>query len=191
MKTVSGLGENSRDMAAFISSGGARLSVQQAVRMQSCCRLRRVVNGGLRMGVDSKLQDEVAVKSMSEGNAAKVSKATDYYKPLVAGDILESTNEQRAIVGIAYVSLALLASKGVYLLGETEGSALGALAAFLIGFEFADFGSGVYHWAMDNYGSKSTPVFGTQIEAFQVRRSFECIQNIFDGIPVRMCGFPS
>ena len=31
--------------------------------------------------------------------------------------------------------------------------------------------SGVYHWAMDNYGGKDTPVFGEQIEAFQVRRN--------------------
>jgi ubiquitin-conjugating enzyme E2 variant len=44
---------------------------------------------------------------------------------------------------------------------------LGALAAGLVGYEFADFGSGVYHWAMDNYGNKNTPIFGTQIEAFQ------------------------
>jgi len=41
-----------------------------------------------------------------------------------------------------------------------------ALAVFA-GYEFADFGSGVYHWAMDNYGSSGTPIWGKQIEAFQ------------------------
>ena len=40
--------------------------------------------------------------------------------------------------------------------------------ALQVGYEFADLGSGVYHWSMDNYGSKNTPIFGTQIEAFQV-----------------------
>jgi hypothetical protein len=144
------------------------------------------------MRVDSKFQDDVALKqteSMSEASAVKVSKATDYYKPLVAGDILESTTEQRAIVGIAYVCLALLASKGVYLLSETEGSALGAVAAFLIGFEFADFGSGVYHWAMDNYGNKNTPVFGTQIEAFQVRGESGFYQMLLNAAMLCVCGF--
>ena len=40
-------------------------------------------------------------------------------------------------------------------------------ATVLIGYEFADFGSGVYHWAMDNYGNAKTPVFGNQIIGFQ------------------------
>jgi palmitoyl-[glycerolipid] 3-(E)-desaturase len=31
----------------------------------------------------------------------------------------------------------------------------------------ADLGSGVYHWAVDNYGSSETPLVGTQIAAFQ------------------------
>ncbi|KAL8215739.1 hypothetical protein R6Q57_022576 [Mikania cordata] len=36
-----------------------------------------------------------------------------------------------------------------------------------IGYLFADLGSGVYHWGIDNYGNASTPVFGSQIDAFQ------------------------
>ncbi|KAF7831377.1 fatty acid desaturase 4, chloroplastic [Senna tora] len=36
-----------------------------------------------------------------------------------------------------------------------------------VGYVLADLGSGVYHWAIDNYGDGSTPVFGAQIEAFQ------------------------
>ncbi|KAI3688540.1 hypothetical protein L2E82_46181 [Cichorium intybus] len=35
------------------------------------------------------------------------------------------------------------------------------------GYLFADLGSGVYHWGIDNYGDASTPVFGSQIDAFQ------------------------
>ncbi|XP_010448181.1 PREDICTED: fatty acid desaturase 4, chloroplastic-like [Camelina sativa] len=41
-----------------------------------------------------------------------------------------------------------------------------ALAGYA-GYILADLGSGVYHWAIDNYGDESTPVVGTQIEAFQ------------------------
>ena len=32
---------------------------------------------------------------------------------------------------------------------------------------FADFGTGVYHWSVDNYGSGETPLVGSQIAAFQ------------------------
>lgn len=40
------------------------------------------------------------------------------------------------------------------------------LAAF-IGYILADLATGIYHWAIDNYGNEATPVFGTQIHAFQ------------------------
>lgn len=39
----------------------------------------------------------------------------------------------------------------------------------LCGYVFADFGSGVFHWATDNYGSDKTPVLGGVIAAFQVK----------------------
>ncbi|CAD5324610.1 unnamed protein product [Arabidopsis thaliana] len=42
----------------------------------------------------------------------------------------------------------------------------GTLAGYA-GYILADLGSGVYHLAIDNYGDESTPVVGTQIEAFQ------------------------
>uniref|UniRef100_A0A7S1MU61 Lipid desaturase domain-containing protein n=2 Tax=Hemiselmis andersenii TaxID=464988 RepID=A0A7S1MU61_HEMAN len=104
---------------------------------------------------------------LAGGEERETMKATDYYKPLVEGDILESTPEQVTIVAGAFALLAALCLKGVYMLGVTDGSVLGAVVAALVGYEFADFGSGVYHWSMDNYGSSKTPVFGTQIEAFQ------------------------
>ena len=39
--------------------------------------------------------------------------------------------------------------------------------AGLIGYVLADIRAGAYHWGIDNYGDASTPVFGSQIEAFQ------------------------
>ncbi|CAE7264193.1 FAD4L1, partial [Symbiodinium sp. CCMP2592] len=41
------------------------------------------------------------------------------------------------------------------------------LLALVLGVEFADFGTGVYHFSVDNYGSAETPIVGSQIEAFQ------------------------
>ncbi|KAL3639953.1 hypothetical protein CASFOL_014921 [Castilleja foliolosa] len=40
------------------------------------------------------------------------------------------------------------------------------LAAF-IAYILADLGSGIYHWAIDNYGGPNTPIFGSQIVGFQ------------------------
>lgn len=42
-----------------------------------------------------------------------------------------------------------------------------SVVAVLLGAEFADFGTGVYHFSVDNYGSAQTPIVGNQIEAFQ------------------------
>lgn len=41
-----------------------------------------------------------------------------------------------------------------------------ALAGYA-GYVLADLGSGVYHWAIDNYGDESTPIVGTQLKASQ------------------------
>ncbi|KAK0599596.1 hypothetical protein LWI29_006764 [Acer saccharum] len=41
------------------------------------------------------------------------------------------------------------------------------MLAGYIGYILSDLGSGVYHWGIDNYGDASTPIFGSQIEAFQ------------------------
>jgi len=35
---------------------------------------------------------------------------------------------------------------------------------------FSDFFSGLFHWSADNYGDGNTPIFGSVIEAFQVRQ---------------------
>ncbi|XP_047965123.1 fatty acid desaturase 4-like 1, chloroplastic [Salvia hispanica] len=43
------------------------------------------------------------------------------------------------------------------------GSMLATVAAYLL----ADLGTGIYHWAIDNYGGPQTPIFGPQIVGFQ------------------------
>jgi len=123
---------------------------------------------GLASGLALKavLVDDTETRA-STGSVAPM-KATEYFQPLVAGDILESTDEQRKIVYGSYALLAALFAKGLFFLPEMDPLvALETVAAVVVGYEFADFGSGVYHWAMDNYGTAKTPVFGTQIEAFQ------------------------
>eukprot|EP00466_Bigelowiella_natans_P007036 jgi/Bigna1/86460/estExt_fgenesh1_pg.C_100297 len=46
-------------------------------------------------------------------------------------------------------------------------------ASVAVSILFADFFTGVFHWAVDNYGNKDTPVFGAVIEAFQENENSE------------------
>ncbi|KAF4368706.1 hypothetical protein G4B88_000963 [Cannabis sativa] len=46
--------------------------------------------------------------------------------------------------------------------------ALSSLVACVVGYVVVDLVSGLYHWAVDNYGSASTPIFGKQVKAFQL-----------------------
>ncbi|KAJ0974779.1 hypothetical protein J5N97_016744 [Dioscorea zingiberensis] len=49
----------------------------------------------------------------------------------------------------------------------TSNSALEPILAALLGYALADLATGFYHWAIDNYGGPSTPLVGSQIQAFQ------------------------
>ncbi|XP_060189388.1 fatty acid desaturase 4, chloroplastic-like [Lycium barbarum] len=44
---------------------------------------------------------------------------------------------------------------------------VGPLIAGLIGYVVSDLVAGIFHWAVDNYGSAKTPIFGRLIDAFQ------------------------
>eukprot|EP01039_Chlorochromonas_danica_P006493 gene6493-7159_t len=38
---------------------------------------------------------------------------------------------------------------------------------FISSLILGDFGTGIFHWSVDNYGSKETPIFGSVCHAFQ------------------------
>jgi ubiquitin-conjugating enzyme E2 variant len=79
---------------------------------------------------------------------------------------LKSTWEHRLWVGSA--SALLLTTFGLGLSSAQSVSDYGAIGVGTVGaYLLADLGTGIYHWAVDNYGDGSTPVFGGQIAAFQ------------------------
>ncbi len=88
----------------------------------------------------------------------------------VEGDFVESTPLQRLKV---FTFFALTSGMGAKILLQLTdlSSALQAFIGVFLGYLFADFGTGVYHWAVDNYGNADTPVFGYQIAAFQGHHS--------------------
>ncbi|XP_008809125.1 fatty acid desaturase 4, chloroplastic-like [Phoenix dactylifera] len=88
--------------------------------------------------------------------------------PATANDYssLRSTWAHRAWVATGFASVLTTLAKSVSAAVDS-GSAFEPLLAAFLGYILADLGTGVYHWAIDNYGSPSTPIFGPQIEAFQ------------------------
>ncbi|KAL2322629.1 hypothetical protein Fmac_027008 [Flemingia macrophylla] len=87
-------------------------------------------------------------------------------RPMDNDPSLQSTWSHRAWVAAGCTTL--LISLGESIKGAMDLNIWGEpILAGWIGYILADLGSGVYHWAIDNYGDGSTPVVGAQIEAFQ------------------------
>ena len=96
---------------------------------------------------------------------------------VVEGDSLETQPYQVAIVSATFAAHAwfLSSSFGQMLVQQNGGdvAATAAQAALLtvVSWVLADFGSGVLHWSVDNYGNGRTPVMGGIIAAFQGHHS--------------------
>ncbi|KAG5001967.1 hypothetical protein JHK87_023039 [Glycine soja] len=91
---------------------------------------------------------------------------TEIHRPMNNDPSLQSTWSHRAWVAAGCSTLVIS-------LGESIKGAIDLnmwvepIVAGWVGYILADLGSGVYHWAIDNYGDGSTPIVGAQIEAFQ------------------------
>ena len=106
---------------------------------------------------------------------------------VVAGDTLESTPTQQAIVWSTLIGHAgICGFSCLGMLAANQGGFLGnfgidtltigttAIQAFLVtafSWTMADLGSGVLHWSVDNYGNGKTPILGGIIAAFQGHHS--------------------
>jgi palmitoyl-[glycerolipid] 3-(E)-desaturase len=97
------------------------------------------------------LDNEVSSDFTAESdNAVKKIRKGSEPEFAIAGDSTTETPAQVAVVaahfGIMLINLVL---------------------AFALSVVLGDFGTGVFHWATDNYGSIKTPVFGSVCAAFQ------------------------
>ncbi|CAL5390504.1 unnamed protein product [Camellia sinensis] len=86
--------------------------------------------------------------------------------PIFNDPSLQSTWSHRAWVACGCTTVLVSLAKCVTAAANSH-TWLEPILAGLVGYVLADLGSGVYHWAIDNYGGSTTPVFGSQIEAFQ------------------------
>jgi len=95
---------------------------------------------------------------------------------VVEGDSLETTPKQVAIVSATFVGHAFFAANAIHTLllqtgDNVELTALTSIITIIASWIAADFGSGVFHWSVDNYGNGRTPIMGNIIAAFQGHHS--------------------
>jgi len=96
---------------------------------------------------------------------------------VVEGDSLETKSWQRVVVwgtllfhfGVATLSINELLT--VVHQGSILPTILESSAVLFAAYVLADFGSGVLHWSVDNYGNGRTPIMGSIIAAFQGHHS--------------------
>ena len=95
---------------------------------------------------------------------------------VVEGDSTETKPYQQAMVALTFAGHAWFLSQafGTMLALAGGNIAVATCQAFALTFlswVLADFGSGVLHWSVDNYGNGKTPIMGSIIAAFQGHHS--------------------
>jgi ubiquitin-conjugating enzyme E2 variant len=98
-----------------------------------------------------------------------------------------------------FASCAALVLRGAYgvQFGEEAGSPLAwaeLLGSVSLAYWLSDVGTGIFHWSVDNYGDKNTPVMGGIIDAFQGHHKYpwtitkrQFANNIHTTCPATMC----
>ncbi|KAJ4871066.1 hypothetical protein Rs2_47304 [Raphanus sativus] len=141
-----------------------------AVSFQTKYPLRPITNNISRTQRPSLLHVRVTCSATTttkpQTNREKLVVEKRFVSPLSNDPTLQSTWSHRLWVAAGCTTLVVSLAKSIT---GGVGSHLWlepALAGYA-GYVLADLGSGVYHWAIDNYGDESTPLVGAQIEAFQ------------------------
>lgn len=91
---------------------------------------------------------------------------------VVDGDSLETKPYQVAMVAGTFLAHAFFGASSFTGMLEINGgnlvwTAVQAFTLLVSAWVLADFGSGVLHWSVDNYGNGRTPIMGSIIAAFQ------------------------
>ena len=121
-------------------------------------------------GVHCVITDSIDVDRVSVGEKLRAEIAAMGGKQLMDPLDFVSTDAQRAQCAALFGSCALLGLKGLYISALDGFDGMDAFAmALTVGLAYwtSDLGTGIFHWSVDNYGSKSTPLLGGVIDAFQ------------------------
>lgn len=84
---------------------------------------------------------------------------------IIEGDSIEETNSQRITL---FLHFALIFSNLFKISHEIESlNLILTITTIVLSIVLGDFGTGVFHWSVDNYGGIKTPIFGSVCVAFQ------------------------
>eukprot|EP00873_Tetraselmis_striata_P027914 jgi/Tetstr1/448178/TSEL_035469.t1 len=108
-------------------------------------------------------EPEVSTSEPSPSPPPSASKRT----VAVSEKSLRSTWEHRAWVWGTSALLAKPLLQALLAASHDSADAVTVAVAVAASYFASDFGTGVYHWSVDNYGSGETPIVGGQIAAFQ------------------------
>ncbi|XP_048235558.1 fatty acid desaturase 4, chloroplastic isoform X2 [Ricinus communis] len=112
----------------------------------------------------------ITTKSKPKPTIEPVVNPQNLVKPVVSpvlNDLsLQSTWSHRIWVATGCTTVLISLAKAILAAADSHIWLQPMLAGY-VGYILADLGSGVYHWGIDNYGDASTPIVGTQIDAFQ------------------------
>ena len=127
-------------------------------------------DGSIRCSIDG--DDFTVSKAEMEAELLRKKMASMGGEMLMDPKDFVSTYGQRMQCGVHFWICSLLAMRGVYLDAIVMDGDVGAIAArafatLFASYALADLGTGIFHWSVDNYGDKNTPVAGNVIDAFQ------------------------
>jgi len=116
------------------------------------------------------ITDSVDVDRVSVGEQLRKEIAAMGGEQLMDPRDFVSTDAQRTQCAVLFGSCALLGLKGLYIDtvdGFTGFEGVAMAVTIALAYWTSDLGTGIFHWSVDNYGSKATPVMGGIIDAFQ------------------------
>ncbi|KAA6416684.1 MAG: low CO2-induced protein [Trebouxia sp. A1-2] len=142
-----------------LTASSAAVSAPESVREETAS------SGASKEAAFAVLERAVSVSDAEQPSTASTASSSKR-ETLESPEQLASTPEHRTLVGSAILLLAAIGGQGVSGIHGPHQAAV-AFAAVSAAYVLADFGTGVYHWSVDNYGSGATPIVGEQIAAFQ------------------------
>jgi len=163
-KSSGGTKKSSRRLNAVVDPGS---SLDEFVELSSASSSD---DGSIRCSIDG--DDFTVSKAEMEAERLRKKMASMGGEMLRDPKDFVSTDGQRLQCAIHFGVCSLLAVRGLYLDavvmdGDVAGLAARAFATVFASYVLADLGTGIFHWSVDNYGDKNTPVAGNVIDAFQ------------------------
>mmetsp|Transcript_10960 Transcript_10960/g.44147 ORF Transcript_10960/g.44147 Transcript_10960/m.44147 type:complete len:340 (-) Transcript_10960:152-1171(-) len=176
-------------------------AVQVSTRNATVCRVIQDVTSSMDVGSSIDTDVEMRRRMVQIDTAKTLRKTIDAMGGTMIQDpaAFVSTDFQRAVTTGLFASCAALVARGgvgIEMAGDGGDPAAWAslVGSGLLAYWISDLGTGVFHWSVDNYGSKATPVMGGIIDAFQGHHKYpwtitkrQFANNIHTTCPATMC----